>query len=131
VTTIVSDPETPNLDTHERRIARRLSRLFRIERIGGFDRRPAATVRRLIARRGALIERLIAIERQRYSQEYSLKHSAALQQAMTDLSAEVRQAQEQAAARAERLRLELRLRRGAGLPTSMRSTASGRLIGRG
>jgi hypothetical protein len=116
----------PDLEARERRLARRLSRLFRIERAGGFDRRSAATVRRLIDRRGALIDALIALERRRGS-----GRSVALHQAMAELSREVRQAREQAEARIADLRVELGLRRGAGPPTGLRSGTSGRLIGWG
>jgi hypothetical protein len=119
----------PDLDIGERRLARRLSRLFRIERAGGFDRRPAATVRRLIERRGALIDELIAVERRRRSGNAA--GSAALHQSMAQLADEARRSRDCAEAHSARLRAELELRRGRGPATGLRGGAGGTLIGRG
>jgi hypothetical protein len=119
----------PDLDTCERRLARRLSRLFRIERTGGFDRRPAATIRRLIERRGALIDELIALERRRRSG--AAAGSAALHRSMAELAGEVRRSRDRAEAHSARLQAELGLRRGRGPATGLRGGTSGTLIGRG
>ncbi len=118
---LVSDPEAD-----ARRIARRLSRLFRIERCGGFDRRPAETVRRMIERRDALIDALIAFQRQ-----HEKAPSPAFLQSLAELADEARHAQEYAEAQVVRLRAELGLRRGDGRPTGLRGGAEGQLIGRG
>ena len=118
-----------DLDARQCHIARRLARLFRIERTGGFERRPMAVIRRVIERRGALIDELIACERRRPNALTG--SSAALEQALTELAVEVQQARECIEMRLARLRTELGLRRGAGPPSGIRDRASGRLIGRG
>ena len=56
-----------DLARREGRAARRLARLFRIERHGGLARWPPETARRLIARRGLLVDELIALEVRRRS----------------------------------------------------------------
>lgn len=117
-------PFDPEADA--RRIARRLSRLFRIERSGGFDRRPAATVRRIVERRDALIDALIAFQRQ-----HEEAPTAAFLRSLAELADEVRYAQEYAEAQIVRLRMELGLRRGDGRPTGLRGGADGQLLGRG
>lgn len=118
---LISDPEADI-----RRIARRLSRLFRIERSGGFDRRPAETVRRMIERRDALIDALIAFQRR-----HEEAPSPALLRSLAELADEARYAQEYAEAQVVRLRAELGLRRGDGRPTGLRGGAEGQLLGRG
>ena len=115
--------------TVERRAARRLGRLFRVERGGGFERRPIATVERLVSRRGTLIEELLRLDRARRTERRPL--SAALRQAMAELKSEIEQSLAVAEARCEGLRTELRLLNGEGLPTGVRDNRSGRLIGRG
>jgi hypothetical protein len=104
------------------RLASRLAQLFRIERTGGLDGRPAAVVRRLLARRAALVEHLIA--------NCQSPGSAALDAALMQLAGEVRQSRDRALGLLQRLELELRLRRGGGRTTGMRDGA-GRLLGRG
>jgi hypothetical protein len=116
-------------DCWESRTVRRLSRLFRIERAGGFERRAAPTVRRLIARRRGLIERLIASDLGRRPSRAA--RAARLDAALSDLAGEVRQSQEFAAIRLERLEAELRLRRGDGPATGIREGAGGHLLGSG
>jgi hypothetical protein len=117
------------LDAAESRIMRRLGRLFRIERTGGFDRRPTATVRRLVERRGALIDRLIALDDRRGA--VFAPRSGGLDEALADLRREVERARPHAQTRAQRLTAELRLRRGGGVPTGLRGGAGGQLLGKG
>jgi len=113
-------------DCWESRMARRLSRLLRIERAGGFERHAAPTVRRLITRRGGLIEQLIASHARHRS-----AHPTGLDAALIDLAYEVRQSQQFAAIRLQRLEAELRLRRGDGPATGIREGAGGHLLGSG
>lgn len=115
--------------TIERRAAQRLGRLFRVERGGGFERHPIATVERLVARRGTLVEELLRLDHARRAERRPLP--AALRQAMGELKSEIEQSLAVAEARCEGLRAELRLLNGEGLPTGVRDNRSGRLIGRG
>lgn len=120
---------TQDFITIERRAAQRLGRLFRVERGGGFERRPIATVERLVSRRGTLVEELLRLDRARRAERRPL--SAALRQAMAELKSEIEQSLAVAETRCEELRAELRLLNGEGLPTGVRDNRSGRLIGRG
>jgi hypothetical protein len=104
------------------RLARRLARLFRIERKGGFDALPPALVPRLLARRAALIEQLVG--------DCPVQGLEALDTALSDLAAEVRQSQECVSGRLGRLELEALLRCGRGRATGVRR-ASGQLLGWG
>ena len=108
------------------RTARRLSRLFRIERAGGFDRRPAATVRRVIERREALIEELIA-----FQLRHSNAPSPALLRALAELADEVGRSRDYAETQLEKLRMELGLRHGERPASGLRGGVSGQLLGRG
>jgi hypothetical protein len=114
---------------YEARAARRLGRLFKIERAGGFDRRPAATVRRLVERRGAIIAELFRLERMRRSLPPA--RLAELDQALRELASEVGRSLHHSKTRIERLGADLRLRGGGGPPTGLRDRAPGRLLGQG
>jgi hypothetical protein len=118
-----------NMIAREVHAARRVGRLFKIERTGGFDRRPAATVRRLLDRRGALVTELLLVDGMRRS--LPSPHSAELDQALRELASEIRQSLHHSERLMERLGTDLRIRRGAGLPTGIRDSADGRLLGRG
>lgn len=118
----------PDLDAAQRRMARRLARLFRIERAGRFEQRPVAAVR-LMERRGALIDALIATLSQRRSG--TDLRSPGLEGALADLAFEVRRSRERAKTRLERLHAELRLRRGDMPPSGLRGSGGGKLLGRG
>jgi|SRR5208282_4079553 len=113
----------------EARAARRLGCLFKIERAGGFDRRPAAMARRLLDRRGALVTELLLLDGMRRS--LHSPDSVELDQALRELASEVRQSLHHSERPMERLGTDLRLRYGAGLPTGIRDSADGRLLGRG
>jgi len=119
----------PDLDARACHTVRRLCRLFRIERTGGFEHRPIAMVRRLIARRDALIDALIALEPRRHAG--AAAGSAALHSSLTELAREVWRSREHVEARIERLRAELERRRSEGPPTGLRERVGGQLIGRG
>lgn len=110
------------------RLARRLGRLFRIERRGGFERRPLA-VHCLVERRGALVNRLIALADG--APAAGALRSRAVEEALAELDREVGRLQPEAEQRAKRLAAELRLRRGGGVPTGLRDGAGGRLLGEG
>jgi hypothetical protein len=109
------------------RAARRLGRLFKIERAGGFDRRPLATVRRLIERRGTLVEELLLLGGMR--SRLAAPRSAELEQALGELAREVNQSLHPAERKVDHLGGDLRLRSREGLPTGIRNGASGRLLG--
>ncbi len=111
----------------ESRIARRLSRLFRIERNGGFKRRPFAIVRKVLERRGALVEALTAIDRKRRSG--AALSSEELDAALTDLSRETERALDHAHKQLEQIGKDLRLSRGEGLATGMRAGTTGHTLG--
>jgi hypothetical protein len=113
----------------ESRAARRLGRLFRIERAGGFDRRPAAVVQRLIERRGSLVEELLLLDAM--CRSLDLPRSVELEQALEDLASEVGRSLCHSQTRVERLYTDLRLRHGAGFSTGVRDGAGGLLLGRG
>ncbi len=124
----MTDPGT-DMTIRESRAARRLGRLFKIERAGGFDRRPVATVRRLIERRGALVTELLLLDGTRRS--HASPRSAELEQVLGELAREVNQSLHDSETRVERLGTDLRLRRSDGVSTGVRDGASGHLLGRG
>lgn len=113
----------------EYRLARRLSRLFRVERAGRFERHAAVAARRLIERRGRLIEALIATEQRR--REAALPPPRALHEALLALADEARRSGAAAADRLTRVQRELRLRRAGAPGSGMRGAPAGRLLGRG
>ncbi len=107
------------------RAARRLARLFRIERRAGFERWPPATVRRLLARRAALIAELAGLERRRLA----AIAAEALDPALADLRREVERSFAPARARLQRIGKDLRVSRVASLPTGVRDGGGGRNLG--
>lgn len=109
------------------RAARRLTRLFRIERLGGFERWRADVVQRLLDRRAAIIGELLALAP---TPPDPSRRSPELYGVLHDLSVEVARSQTKAQERADVLAGELRARRGADL-TGLRSSATGHLLGRG
>jgi hypothetical protein len=124
----MTDPGT-DMEVRESRAARRLGRLFKIERTGGFDRRPVATVRRLIERRGALVKELLLLDGMRRSD--ASPRSAELERVLRELAREVTQSLCHSQVRLDRLGTDLRLRRCEGVSTGVRDGANGRLLGRG
>lgn len=113
-------------DAEACRTARRLCRLFRIERAGGFERRGAALAQRMIERREALIRALIIFQR-----GHSVPPSAALLRSLMELAEEVRWSRDYAARQLETLRAELELRRGEGASSGLGGWVGGQLLGRG
>jgi hypothetical protein len=109
--------------------ARRLCRLFKIERAGGFERRPVAMVQRLIERRETLVNELLLLDGMRRSPNPPV--SPELEQALAELAREVDGSLDHSHTRVERLRTELRLRRGEGMTTGVRDSAIGLVLGRG
>jgi len=113
----------------EYRLARRLARLFRIERRGRFDRRPGDVAVRLVARRGALIDELMRLERRRRSlTPWNLPE---LDIALAGLAREVGSGEQWCRERLAELGAELDRRRGIGTATGLRAGGAGRLLGRG
>jgi hypothetical protein len=118
-----------DIAVRESRLARRLGRLFRVERRGGFARRPPELAGHFLRRRGALIDELIATEVQRRAQ--AVPSSTELRQAAEALGREIRESRVSVDARIEQLETELRAARGEGMTTGMRNGAAGRVIGHG
>jgi hypothetical protein len=123
------DASARDLVSHESRLARRLERLFRLERRGALARRPRSLAARLTLRRGDLVTALIRADAMR--QALKLPVSPALDTAMAALAGEVDLARGSADARLDRLAAELRIARGEGIASGLRDTGGGRLIGQG
>ena len=119
----------PGIDLADResRIARRLERLFRIERNGGFARFPVETIARLVERRAALLETLAGLEATRRAGQPM--RIAVLDAALEQLADEVARSLPIAEARVDRLRGELG-RRGS-TASGLRDDRGSRLLGRG
>jgi hypothetical protein len=109
-------------------VARRLRRLFKIERGGRFDRLSVATAYRLIARRAALVNELVLLGDGRHAT--APLHSAELGEAIVELAREIDLSLPHAKMQVERLGRDLRLRRGETLATGIRDGANGRLLGK-
>lgn len=113
----------------EYRTARRLARLFRIERSGRFARRRADVVQRLIERRGAVIDELARLDAKRLS--LAPWATPDLDIAMEMLAREVDRAEQRCRELLAELGVELERRRGLGTATGLRDGAAGSLLGRG
>jgi hypothetical protein len=113
----------------EYRTARRLARLFRIERAGGFARWPTQTVRQLIERRASVVGELMRLDARRLSVAPST--TADLDIAIGALAREVDCAEQQCLKRLADLGAELEKRRGIGTATGLRGGGGGRLLGSG
>jgi hypothetical protein len=113
----------------ESRAARRLGRLFRIERVGCFERRPIETVWRLIRRRARLVDELIRLDSERRSQ--AAPGSVELGVAIGELAGEVDRSQRRCVDRISALAGELRRQQAGGIATGLRDGADGRLLGHG
>ena len=112
----------------EQRAARRLARMFRIERSGRLARRSAETVRRFIERRGRVVDELTRLDARR--QSLAPRKTAELDLAMGDLAREADQAEQNCQELLAELGAELSHRSGTP-PTGLRDGADGRLLGRG
>jgi hypothetical protein len=112
----------------EMRAARRLARLFRIERRGALGRRAAALAARLVERRAALIAALVTADRER--RVAAVRPGPELDRAMTELSREACLGLLDAQTRLQRIANDLRLSRGEGRPTGIRGNSDGRPLGK-
>jgi len=121
--------EATALLEREYQLARRLARLFRIERSGGFARWPTQTVRRLIERRGIVADELMRLDARRLSVAPST--TAALDTAIGALAREVDVAEQHCLRRLTDIGAELERRRGIGAATGLRDSSDGRLLGSG
>jgi hypothetical protein len=113
---------------HESHLARRIGRLFRSERAGRPARRQELA-QRLFRRRGELIDALIRTDAARRDLQIPL--SPELASAIEALWHETGGARRDADARLDRLRADLLMARGDGIPSGVRGGAGGRIIGRG
>ncbi len=110
-------------------IARRLVRLFRLERSGHLRRRSADTVFRLIDRRGRLIGELIQLEERRRSLAPWVLDELDL--TMGALAREVDRGEQSCLEFLAEIGARLSRLRGEGTATGLRDGADGRLLGRG
>jgi hypothetical protein len=117
------------LELIESRAARRLGRLFRMERAGCFERRPVETVWRLIRRRAQVVDELIQLDAARRSQVQP--SSAELDVAIEELVREVDRSQSRCVDRITALTGEFGRQQSGGIATGLRGGADGRLLGRG
>jgi hypothetical protein len=115
----------PDLVDYRSRAVRRLACLFRIERNGGFEHRPAAISRQLIERRGELVVTMLAD-----LQAMPARPPPPLDRALAELSQEVEWALDRARTRLQQIGKDLRLSRGEGLPTGIRNSPSGHPLGK-
>jgi hypothetical protein len=113
----------------EHRAARRLARLFRIERSGRLARRPVETARRLVERRGLLVDELLRMEERRRS--LAPWTPTELDLAMGALAKEVDRTEQCCLELLAELGAELERRRGGVMATGLRDGATGRLLGHG
>ena len=120
--------EAAQLNLRETRLARRIGRLFRIERMGGFDRCPQLAIDELIRRRGVAIAELQRLDDARREAEITAPSS--LRSAFWMLADEVNASQAAAESRKALLAAELQQRRARGT-TGLRDGRGSRLLGSG
>src|SRR5580700_3957662 len=102
----------------ESRAARRLGRLFRIERAGRFERRPIETVGRLVQRRAGLIDELIRLDAERRTR--AISGSVELDAAIGELQQEIDRSQTHCIARIAASAAELGQPHAGGIATGLR-----------
>jgi hypothetical protein len=124
----MSDPVT-ELMRKEILVARRLARLFRLESSGHLRRWPAETARRLIDRRGYLIDELTRLEERRRSLAPWVP--VELELTMGVLTREVTRGEQRCLEFLAEIGARLSQLRGGGAATGLRDGADGRLLGRG
>jgi hypothetical protein len=117
----------PESVDRQSRAARRLARLFRIERNGGFERWPPAVSRQLIERRGQLIEAMLTDLKR---QAIVAQPSAEVDRALAHLSREIEGAVDHVRAQLQQIGKDLRLSRGEGLPSGIRNSPGGHPLGK-
>jgi hypothetical protein len=108
---------------------KRLTRLFRAERHGSFERRRADIVRALINRRGDCIGKLFRLDAER--RRSAVPANAELNQAAVALAQEVNTARSYAGAAADRLHAEIKTLRGEGALSGVTGLSTGKILGRG
>jgi hypothetical protein len=113
----------------ERRLARRVERLFRLERRGAMPRRSRDLAGRLAGRRGDLVTALMRADAARRALD--LPVSPELRAALEALWRETGRARDSADTRLRQLAAELRLARGDGTASGVRHSVDSRLIGTG
>ncbi|MGH6967856.1 MAG: hypothetical protein ACREEL_05260 [Stellaceae bacterium] len=113
----------------ERRVMQRLSRLFRAERNGRLDHWPMGFVFALIARRGRCIKDLMTLDAER--RRCGAAADNKLHDAAKTLAREIDEALQPAEARADRLRSDVKVLRGEGTNSGMKSFSAGKILGRG
>lgn len=118
-----------SLVEREHRIMQRLSRLFRLERHGRFDRWPIGFVFALIARRGRCIEELITLDAER--RRCGAAADVRLNHAARTLAREIDNGLRPAEARADRLHSDVKVLRGEGRNSGMKGFSTGKILGRG
>ncbi|MBV8779135.1 MAG: hypothetical protein JO032_02065 [Alphaproteobacteria bacterium] len=118
----------PSLIRREIHAARRLARLFGLERGGRVRRWPPAAAQRLAERRGRLIDELIELEARRRS--FEPWTPTELDLAMGRLRREIERSEQTCRALLAELGAEL-AGRGEAPPSGVRGDAAGRLLGRG
>jgi hypothetical protein len=121
--------EATDLMRQEVWAARRLVRLFRIERSGRLARRRTDIALRLIERRGQLIDELRRMEIRRRSVAPLIPAELGL--TMAQLSREVASSEQSCLELVARLSAELRRLRGEGPASGLRDSTGGRLLGSG
>lgn len=114
---------------HESLLARRVGRLFRVERAGRLAERAPDLAQRLLDRRHELIDALIRTDTARRNLKIPI--SPELQHAAEGLWREAGEMRRVADMRLDRLRADLLLARGDGIPTGIRGLSNSRVIGRG
>jgi len=113
----------------EIQVARHLARLFRLERSGHWRRRSAETVRRLIDRRGRLIDELAQLDERRRSLAPWVVDELDL--TMGTLAREVEQGEQRCLEFLAEIGARLSRLRGEGTATGLRNGTDGQLLGRG
>ncbi|HEV2188388.1 MAG TPA: hypothetical protein VGR70_14360 [Stellaceae bacterium] len=124
----MSDPVS-ELMRREILVARRLARLFRLESSGHLRSWPAETARRLIDRRGRLIDELTRLEERRRSLAPWVPNE--LELTMGVLTREVARGEQRCLEFLAEIGARLSQLRGEGAATGLRDGADGRLLGRG
>jgi hypothetical protein len=121
------DPGT-ELMRREILVARRLARLFRLERSGHLRRWPAEIARRLVDRRECLIEELARLEERRRSLAPWVPDELDL--TMGALAQEVERGEQRCLEFLAEIGARLSRLRGEGTATGLRDGGDGRLLGR-
>jgi hypothetical protein len=121
--------EAAELMRRELGAARRLARLFCVERSGRLWRLRAEIWQRLAERRAAVLDEIIQLENRRRGLVPEIPEE--LDRTMCALAIEVRRSEQRCRERLAELGAALRQLNGAGGATGLRDSGGGRLLGRG